>query len=165
MAVGGTLGTAARAGVALAMATQDTGSFPSATFAVNIVGAFLLGALFTLLPAGRGHSAHAESIRLFFGTGFLGGFTTYSVLAVDTAGLLISTPVLGLGYALATLVLGGTATWLGILTAHKAKQNRTNARVANAERDPQARGHRARRRREHDHQSRARDSQKGGERP
>ena len=124
VAAGGTLGTAARAGVALAMAGQ-TGDFPFATFTVNIVGAFLLGALFTFLPVprarGKGLRDRSNSVRLFFGTGFLGGFTTYSALAVDTAGLLVTSSVLAFGYALATLLLGALATWLGIFFALSAK--------------------------------------------
>ena len=146
VAAGGTLGTASRAGIALAMATEDPGQFPLATFTVNVAGAFLLGVLFTFLPwttaqpddsngapeslsrRGRGsgigdrhgsnQSSHAEATRLLLGTGFLGGFTTYSALAVDAAGLLPAHPLVGVGYALATLFLGGLATWLGILSAH-----------------------------------------------
>src|SRR5699024_5610900 len=56
-----------------------------------------------------------RTIRILIGTGFMGGFTTYSALAADAARLMghgaLST---GIGYGLATVVLGGLATWAGI---------------------------------------------------
>lgn len=52
------------------------------------------------------------------GTGFMGGFTTYSALAADTAGLLGGGRVgVGIAYGLGTVLVGGLATWAGIATA------------------------------------------------
>ncbi|WP_197555014.1 fluoride efflux transporter FluC [Trueperella pecoris] len=48
-------------------------------FGINIAGAFLLGLLAATVSG---------KPRLFLGTGILGGFTTYSALAVDTVRLL-----------------------------------------------------------------------------
>jgi fluoride exporter len=58
------------------------------------------------------------------GTGFLGGFTTYSALAVDTVQLLrFGEVALATAYAFGTLLLGATATWLGIVVG-RARRSR-----------------------------------------
>jgi CrcB protein len=59
---------------------------PLGTFAVNIGGAFLMGLLL-----GRWAvlgSPGTSALVPFLTTGVLGGFTTFSALAVDTVGLL-----------------------------------------------------------------------------
>jgi CrcB protein len=78
--------------------------FPWGTLLVNVVGSFLLG-LLTALSLGD----HALAL---LGTGFCGGFTTYSAFAVKThergrAG--------GSAYVLATLPLALGACALGFL--------------------------------------------------
>lgn len=81
---------------------------------INLLGAFLLAVLVQTLSA-RTDSARSRAVRLALGTGMLGGFTTYSALAVDT--LLLGGgghPGAAIGYALATVVGGGLASWLGI---------------------------------------------------
>lgn len=111
--LGGTAGTAARAGVGLAI---PGGGVPYATLAVNIVGAFVLAALLTTLARrapGGGHRA-----RILFGTGAMGGFTTYSAFATDLVGLLDRGSVgAAIGYGLATVLVGGLASWAGIAAA------------------------------------------------
>ncbi|WP_240613452.1 fluoride efflux transporter FluC [Brachybacterium endophyticum] len=68
-------------------------------------------------------------MRLLLGIGFIGGYTTYSALATDTALLIGSGSAgTGVGYALGTVLLGGIATWTGILIASLAHQPRTEAR-------------------------------------
>lgn len=56
-------------------------NFPYGTFAVNILGAFLMGVwiaiMANMLPA-RGKDLH-----LLFAVGFLGGFTTFSTFTID----------------------------------------------------------------------------------
>lgn len=83
--LGGTAGTAARA--ALSLVFPPVGGLPITTLAINAVGAFLLGALLESLTSSGGEARH-RSARLLLGTGVLGGFTTYSALAADTALLL-----------------------------------------------------------------------------
>lgn len=110
--VGGTVGTAVRVATTPPYAATD---FPVATFVINIIGAGLLGLLVPVL-ARRPQGVGERRLSLLVGTGFLGGFTTYSALAVDTVQLLragATTPAIA--YALGTLVLGATATWLGIV--------------------------------------------------
>ncbi|GGF52415.1 hypothetical protein GCM10011519_27980 [Marmoricola endophyticus] len=113
VALGGVLGTAGREGLALLLPTTHV---PWATFTVNLVGAFVLGALLeALLRRGEDH-AHRRAIRLSVGTGVLGGFTTYSSLATDTV-LLRDDPGTALAYALGTVVLGVLATAAGVAVA------------------------------------------------
>jgi CrcB protein len=56
--------------------------------------------------------------RPFFAIGFLGGFTTYSTMAVETVTLCKDGyPVLGIGYLLASVAFGLAACYLGIVLA------------------------------------------------
>ena len=111
---GGTLGTLLRFGVG---ETLDDGRlFPLATFLVNVVGAFALG----LLLASPGSGKPDGTLRLLLGTGFLGGFTTYSALAADSSVLLIEgNALVGVLYAVGSVVLGFLASWGGIVLARR----------------------------------------------
>ncbi|WP_278103442.1 CrcB family protein [Microbacterium proteolyticum] len=102
---GGALGTAARAGLTLALA-DDLG--PALVPLINVVGAFAIGILFGI-RARMPMSTRAQRAQLFFGTGVLGGFTTYSALAVESADLSL------LWWGAATVVVGTLAAWLGVL--------------------------------------------------
>ena len=61
--------------------------------------------------------------RLFVGTGFLGGFTTYSALALDTAAL-AGAGLAGhaAAYGLGTVVVGAAASLVGILVAARVRR-------------------------------------------
>ena len=85
---------------------------------INLVGAFLLGVLIERLASGDPDRAAPQRIRLLAGTGFLGGFTTYSALAMDSVSLLhANRPTAFLAYALGTLILGALASRLGMAPA------------------------------------------------
>lgn len=117
--IGGTLGTAAREAITLAL--PPAGGIPWAIFAVNILGAFLLGLLLDALARFGPDEGRRRRLRIMVGTGFMGGFTTYSALATDAAGLLGAGDVgIGLAYGLGTMLIGGLATWAGIATATAA---------------------------------------------
>ena len=83
--------------------------FPWATFAVNIVGAFLLGGLTSAL-AQRPDDERHRRVRLLLGTGFCGGLTTYSTFALDIHG---ASPAVGALYAGSTVLLGLVAAVAG----------------------------------------------------
>ncbi|GAA1704773.1 hypothetical protein GCM10009808_23410 [Microbacterium sediminicola] len=75
---------------------------------VNVLGSFLLGV--TVALASKRVPERAAVMSAFWGTGMMGGFTTYSALAVfslDPAALPVSalTVVAGLGAAVAGLML------------------------------------------------------------
>ena len=117
--VGGTVGTGLR--VALTPERTPT-SFPVTTFLVNLVGAGLLGLLVARLSR-REETVRTRRLRLLLGTGVLGGFTTYSALAVDTVLLVRDGAVVrGLAYAVGTLLLGGAATWLGLHLGRRTRR-------------------------------------------
>lgn len=110
---GGAVGTLAREALSVAFPPVDGVSYT--TLAINVAGAFLLGVLLeTLARRGPDHG-HRRTLRLLLGTGVMGGFTTYSALATDTARLLRDGAVApALLYALGTVVVGAAATWAGI---------------------------------------------------
>jgi CrcB protein len=116
VAIGGAGGTALRSAFSDAVGPQA--GFPVDTFVVNITGALALAVLIEALALRGSDVAHRRFLRLFLGTGFLGGYTTYSALGVETEGLLRDGyPALALAYALSTLVLGLVVTLLGIAAA------------------------------------------------
>jgi fluoride exporter len=113
VAAGGAVGTAAREGLALAI--PAVGGLPIAILLINVVGAFVLGLLLEALLRRGADEGGRRTLRLAAGTGFCGGFTTYSTLAVGTAELLrAGTPGLAVGYALGSVALGALAAWGGI---------------------------------------------------
>jgi CrcB protein len=71
----GALGSWARFRVGGAIAARRPGDFPLGTFVVNLTGAFLLGLL-------TGLSVTGDAL-LVFGTGLLGGYTTFSTWMVE----------------------------------------------------------------------------------
>jgi fluoride exporter len=100
---GGFLGTVARAEVAQALPFHP-GRWPWATFAVNIVGALLLGYATTRLQERLPLSAYR---RPFLGTGICGGLTTFSTMQLELLRMLDGNHVLlAVAYAAASVTLG-----------------------------------------------------------
>lgn len=128
---GGAVGTALRYALILAIPSGRVGEIPCATFTANILGSLFLGVLVGFLTRPRFASGPAsnatgtapspkrtppQSARLFFGTGLLGGFTTYSAFALETVEILLQgAPLLAAGYALGSVVLGFTAALVGFI--------------------------------------------------
>ncbi|WP_436326739.1 fluoride efflux transporter FluC [Brevibacterium sp. FAM 27836] len=114
--IGGSLGTAAREAIGLVVA--DRAGIPVAILGINLLGAFCLGLLLSGLSRLGPDAGLRQKVRILVGTGFMGGFTTYSALATDTASLLGDGRIgAGLAYGLGTVVIGGLATWAGIAVA------------------------------------------------
>ncbi|WP_402469798.1 fluoride efflux transporter FluC [Isoptericola aurantiacus] len=115
VAAGGAVGSVGRYGVGLLL-PHGTAQWPWGTFAVNLLGAFVLGWLLEALARRGPESPRLRRTRLFFGTGVLGGFTTYSSLALDISQLVDDGAwQVAASYAGATLLLGTLAGLLGIL--------------------------------------------------
>lgn len=116
VALGGAVGTTAR--YLLTHAVAPSGGWPTATFAENLVGALLLGVLLEAL-ARRGPETHrAQRLRLALGTGVLGGFTTFSSLAIEIERLMADDRVLlGVGYGVASVLLGFGCCLAGVALA------------------------------------------------
>ena len=123
--IGGCLGALARYWVTLQLPTSSNG-WPTATFIVNLLGAFLLGFLLEgLIRLGSDEGARRIA-RLGIGTGFIGAFTTYSTFAVETD-LLVHThhASMALLYVISSLA-GGTLLSSGgiFIAAMHHKQHR-----------------------------------------
>lgn len=91
--------------------------FPLGTFVVNIVGSLVIGGAYVLFV----EKAHlAPEWRLFFITGFLGGFTTFSAFSLEILQLWQEGHVLNaLVYASSSVVLGLTMAFVGMTIAQK----------------------------------------------
>ena len=114
--VGGAIGTAARYG--LSQAIPSSGGWPMATFTANLLGALLLGALLETLVRRGPEAPREQRLRLGLGTGLLGGFTTFSSLAIEIERLVADGHgVLGLTYGLLSVVLGVGCCLLGVIAA------------------------------------------------
>ncbi|WIE74557.1 CrcB family protein [Curtobacterium sp. MCSS17_007] len=116
VALGGAVGTGVRAVLAAALPAADGVSWT--ILVINVVGAFCLGFLLEALAHAGADVGRRRALRLFVGTGVLGGFTTYSTLADDTARLLDAGRWgAGAGYALLSVVLGLVAAAVGVWLA------------------------------------------------
>lgn len=112
----GALGAASRYGAAEWMARRWRGRFPAATFAINVTGAFALGLLMTAGASGTGAAA---TLRAVLGTGFLGGYTTFSTLSFETHALARGGRTLSAWLnAAGTLCAGLLAVAAGIALGH-----------------------------------------------
>ncbi|MGW7258807.1 fluoride efflux transporter CrcB [Streptomyces sp. NPDC054834] len=108
VAFGGALGATARYALSLAWPTPP-GGFPWATFWANVGGCAVIGVFMVVVT--EAWAAH-PLVRPFFGTGVLGGFTTFSTYAVDIQKLLDGGhPGTALAYLAATLLAALTAVW------------------------------------------------------
>ncbi|MFI0895086.1 fluoride efflux transporter FluC [Streptomyces sp. NPDC020983] len=79
VAAGGAAGACARYGASL-LWPQPPDGFPWTTFGVNVTGCAVIGVLMVLVT--ELWTAH-RLVRPFFGTGVLGGYTTFSTYAVE----------------------------------------------------------------------------------
>ncbi len=80
VALGGACGAVMRFGVSKLLA-GSTLSFPLATLVVNVFGSFLIGFLATGFFI---NDKPVPEARLFFQTGLLGAFTTFSAFSLET---------------------------------------------------------------------------------
>jgi CrcB protein len=112
VAAGGALGAPIRYELS-ARVHIAAGSFPWATFWINVSGSFLLGLLLTFVLE---RWPPTRYVRPFLAIGVLGAYTTFSTYSVETDLLLRDGHVaLGVVYALGSLVAGGAAVYLGIV--------------------------------------------------
>jgi fluoride exporter len=103
---GGAVGTLARAALSVTFPLPAS-QWPWPTFAVNIVGAFLLGYFTTRLQERLPLSSYR---RPALGTGLCGGLTTFSTMQVEIVKMLDGHHFgLALGYAAASLAAGYAA--------------------------------------------------------
>jgi CrcB protein len=112
IAVGGVIGSLGRFAIALLLGEWNPATLPWATLTVNVAGSLAIGAI----AASAAISAGPVLLRPFLITGVLGGFTTFSALALETGLLLDAGRVLvAVGYVVVTLAAGLAAVRLGQL--------------------------------------------------
>ncbi|MUM17651.1 camphor resistance protein CrcB [Mycobacterium sp. CBMA 623] len=120
MFLGGMVGTALRYWFELMWPASGT-SWPWGTFAANLSGAFILGALLETLTLLGPDAGWRQRLRLCLGTGLCGAFTTYSALALEVSTLTRhGFTGIGVGYALVSVAAGLAAALAGIATAARA---------------------------------------------
>jgi CrcB protein len=85
VAVGGAAGSVARYLVGGWTLRALGPGWPYGTFAVNLMGGFLMGLLVGWLAHQGG--AEQERLRVLLGVGVLGGFTTFSAFSLDAISL------------------------------------------------------------------------------
>lgn len=107
--LGGFLGSVLRYLIGLMYVNTDSG-FPLKTFIINILGAFVIGALSSIAMKYNVNS----KVILFLKIGLCGGFTTFSTFAFETQELLKNDRVgVAIIYVTLSVVIGVTAVVLG----------------------------------------------------
>lgn len=107
--VGGGAGTLARYGVSVWFhSLRWSAGFPWHTFAINVAGSFLLGILAMACK-------DRPNLLLLLGTGFCGGFTTFSTFSVEGIKLMEDERLgAAIFYLLGSVVAGVAGAWLGM---------------------------------------------------
>ncbi|WP_223693190.1 fluoride efflux transporter CrcB [Leifsonia poae] len=116
VAVAGGLGAVARLVLDGVLRSRMVVNFPLGTTVINVTGSFLLGLVTGLALA---HGLPTEW-RAILGTGFLGGYTTFSTASFETVRLAQqhryrAALVNGFGMMLLALAAAGLGLWVGAL--------------------------------------------------
>lgn len=119
ISAGGLLGANARYEIGRRITDWAGGGFPWGTLLINLAGSFVLGLYLTVITE-RCHGR--ATTRLFFATGFLGAFTTFSTFSYETVDLVRDGKLgLALSYVAASLVLGLAAAIAGTTAARVSR--------------------------------------------
>ena len=116
VALAGGLGAVARFLLDTAVRSRIGTAGPAGTVLINLTGSLLLGLVVGLAGAG----AVPDALRLVAGTGFLGGYTTFSAASVETDALVVARRraaalANGLGVPVACVALAAAGLALGSL--------------------------------------------------
>ena len=117
IALGGALGSVFRFAAVSYIAPLLNIRFPLGTFVVNLLGSFLIGVAYVLLVE---KTKLPVEYRLFFITGLLGGFTTFSAFSLEILQLWQEGHVLNaLAYATSSVILGLLMAFAGMALTQK----------------------------------------------
>jgi CrcB protein len=118
VAVGAMLGANLRFVVGLWATDRWGADFPYGTLLINISGCFAIGIVLSFLGERVGIN---PLWRLFFATGFLGGYTTFSAYSWEALSLAEQGAWLrAAAYVVGSNVLGFVGVWLGATLARLA---------------------------------------------
>ncbi len=115
VALAGGVGAVARFVLDGLVRSRVASSFPVGTVLVNVTGSFVLGFVTGMTLA----HVVPEDLRLVVGTGFCGGYTTFSTASFETVRLVerrrVGLALLnGLGTVVATVCVAALGLWLGL---------------------------------------------------
>jgi fluoride exporter len=111
--LGGFLGANTRYLVAGWAAQRFGAIFPYGTFIINISGSFILGFFLAFL---RDRAFIRPNYRLFFATGFLGAYTTFSTFSYESLQLLQDGSILlGFTNVLGSVIAGLIGVFVGFV--------------------------------------------------
>jgi CrcB protein len=118
LALAGGLGAAVRFMVDGLIRARVRTALPWATIFINVSGSLLLGFLAGLVMEGQA----PQSLQLILGTGFLGGYTTFSTASLETIRLVQSgrvglALVNGLGSMAVSVGAAAAGVWFALLLA------------------------------------------------
>lgn len=115
LCLSGAAGVLARYWVDGLISQRTGGGFPWGTLAINVSGSFALGFLFTFLAERTTAPAWA---RVGITVGFLGAYTTFSTLSLETLRLVEARELLAaLANSAGSVVLGVLAAYAGVVLA------------------------------------------------
>jgi CrcB protein len=115
--VGGAIGAPLRYLIDRTVQARHDTTFPWGTFAANVTGSMILGALTGAVLAG----AASQNIQLFLGTGLCGALTTYSTFSYETLSLAeAGARFLAAVNVVASVVAGLGAVFVGMTFAQAA---------------------------------------------
>lgn len=110
VAIGGAFGALARFGL-LALIPPATDRFPTATFLANVLGCFVMGAVYILIVEKPILNANLKPLVT---VGFLGAFTTFSSFSIEALSLWSADhQAIAAIYLVATVVACLFAVWAG----------------------------------------------------
>jgi CrcB protein len=116
VALGGVIGSLLRYQAGLIWPTP-VGAFPTTILLVNLLGCLVIGVFLTVVT--EVWTPH-RLVRPFFGTGVLGGFTTFSTYSLDVVTLVrVGQSARAIEYLFATAIGAMLAVTLGVLTTRR----------------------------------------------
>lgn len=114
VALGGALGSVARAWLGTAVGQLSGAGFPWGTLLINVAGSALIG-WFAAVTAPDGRLLELAGWRVFVMVGVCGGFTTFSAFSLQTVELLQRGALGRAGaYVAGSVVLCVLGTWAGM---------------------------------------------------
>ena len=112
LAIAGAAGTLSRYGLSSLIQKYGVGSLPWGTIAVNLIGCFLFGIIWSLAEDRQMLSPQARFVLL---TGFMGAFTTFSTLVFETSWFIRNSQLwLALANSVGQLIAGVMLILLGL---------------------------------------------------
>jgi CrcB protein len=117
VALGGALGSVLRFAAVSYLTPLLNYRFPLGTFLVNLAGSFLIGVAYVVLVE---KTTLAAEYRLFFITGVLGGFTTFSAFSLEILQLWQEGHAFNaIAYATSSVILGLMLAFAGMALTQK----------------------------------------------